>query len=67
MQIKISGPTVLLNAELKYPNQWYGSLGPYNRLMTAIFHCVIYILYCRHLLCLKNENEKHIYLRGIRT
>ena len=36
MQIKISGPTVLLNAELKYPNQWYGSLGPYNRLMTAI-------------------------------
>ena len=36
MQIKLSGPTVLVNAELKYPNQWYGLLGLYNRLLTNI-------------------------------
>ena len=36
MQIKINGPTVLVSAELKYPNQRYGSLGLYNWLMTVI-------------------------------
>ena len=34
---KISSPMLLVSAELKYPNQWHGSLGKYSKqIMTGL-------------------------------